>query len=83
MSKVILGIKVQERVNTVSEVQKLISKHACEITTRLGLHEATPDTCSTEGIIVLEFREGAEESAYELEKELTGYGHVNVQKMVF
>lgn len=83
MSKIILGIQVHERANTVSEVQKLISKHACEITTRLGLHVATPDTCSTEGTILLEFREGTEESAYELEKELLEFGNVNVQKMVF
>lgn len=83
MSKIIMGIKVQERMQNVIKVQELLTKHGCEISTRLGLHVASSDTCSPQGLIVLEFIDNADEVVAEFEKELAEIGNVEVQKMVF
>ncbi len=83
MSKIIMGIKVEERVDKVSRVQELLTKHGCEISTRLGLHVASADACSTQGLILLEFIDNADDSANELERELKELGSVNIQRMVF
>lgn len=83
VSKIIMGVKVQERVDSVSKVQELLTKHGCEISTRVGLHVASADACSTQGLILLEFIDNANDSAAELEKELEALGNVVVKKMEF
>lgn len=83
MSKIIMGIKLQERMKSGVQVQELLSKYGCEISTRLGLHVASVDTCSTQGLIVLEFIDGADATVAEFEKELLQIGDVVVQKMIF
>lgn len=83
MSKTIMGIKIQDRVETVQEVQKLLTEHGCEISTRIGLHMASENACSPNGLILLEFIDNADESIKKLEEELDKLGHVEVQKMVF
>ncbi|BCN29903.1 hypothetical protein [Anaeromicropila herbilytica] len=83
MSKIIMGIKVENRENIVPNVQELLTEHGCEITTRVGLHVASEDKCSRHGLILLEFIDNADDSAKKLEDELLALGHVEVQKMVF
>lgn len=83
MSKIIMGIKVQSRIETAAEVQELLTKYGCSIGTRLGLHVATPDLCSPSGLIILEIMDGADGEASALEKELLGLSGVEVRKMEF
>jgi len=83
MSKVIMGIKLEERVQSAIEVQALLTKYGCEISTRIGLHVASPESCSTQGLIVLEFIDDADARIAEFEKELLEIGNLVVQKMIF
>lgn len=83
MSKVIMGIQLQERIEKAVEVQELLSKYGCHITTRLGLHSSPPNTCSPKGLILLEFVDDAQEAAEELEKELANIDEIIVKKMLF
>ncbi|MHB8128724.1 MAG: hypothetical protein ACYDEX_06990 [Mobilitalea sp.] len=83
MSKVIMGFVLHERIKTASKVQELLTSYGCEINTRIGLHVASTDTCSPQGLILLEFIDDAEEKAEAFEKELKEIADVDVQKMVF
>ncbi|WMJ89905.1 hypothetical protein [Anaerocolumna sp. MB42-C2] len=83
MSKVIMGIKLMERMKSASKVQELLSDYGCDISTRLGLHVAAPDACSPHGLIILEFIDDADDAAAEFEEKLAKIADVKVQKMVF
>jgi hypothetical protein len=88
MSKIIMGIQVQQRSKTVPDVQSILTEYGCYITTRIGLHEAASGrnsdcACSNMGIILLEFIDGADNAAKELEAKLLEGGNVTVKKMVF
>jgi len=49
----VLGIKIIDRIKEAGLTQKVLSKHASVITTRLGFHEVTDEVCSREAIIIL------------------------------
>ncbi|MDF2539564.1 MAG: hypothetical protein K0S76_2585 [Herbinix sp.] len=83
MSKIILGFVLHDRVQTASRVQELLSKYGCEINTRLGLHVASPESCSPQGLILLEFVDNAEEAVAGFEEELKEIADVDIQKMEF
>jgi len=83
MSKIIMGIHLPERMNNATQFQSILSQYGCTITTRLGLHIATPKECSQEGLIILEFVDNADEAAQNFEKEIKELGEVEIQKMVF
>lgn len=51
---VIVGIHVTERTKHVPDVQKVLTEFGCNIKTRLGLHEASEDFCSPNGLILVE-----------------------------
>ncbi len=50
----ILGIKLSERDKDAMLFQEIITKHGCNIKTRIGLHQSNQDYCSNNGIILLE-----------------------------
>lgn len=83
MSKVIMGFELHDRVKSASTVQELLTSYGCDINTRLGLHTAASDTCSPQGLILLEFADNADDKAARFEKELKEIADVDVQKMVF
>lgn len=83
MSKVIMGIKLMERMKTASKFQDLLSEYGCDISTRLGLHVASEDSCSPNGLIILEFIDNADKAAEEFEKKAAKLAEVTLQKMVF
>ena len=83
MSKIIMGIQLQQRHETATGVQNLLTKYGCFIKTRLGVHQAAEDSCSEQGLIILEFMNNAEKEANELEKELNEIKSVIVKKMEF
>ncbi len=83
MSKTILGFVLHDRIKKAAQVQELLTKYGCEINTRIGLHAASEDTCSKDGLILLEFIDNAEKAVKEFEKELKDIAEVDVKKMVF
>jgi len=83
MSKIIMGIQLQQRHETATGVQNLLTKYGCFIKTRLGVHQAAKDSCSEQGLIILEFMDNSEKEANELEKELNEIRSVVVKKMEF
>lgn len=83
MSKVIMGFVLHDRIKSASNVQDLLTSYGCEINTRIGLHVASSDTCSREGLILLEFLDNADEKAAEFERELKKIADVDIQKMIF
>lgn len=83
MAKVILGFVLHERVKKASKVQELLTKYGCDINTRLGLHVASTDSCSPQGLILLEFVDDVDDKVTHFEKELKEIADVDIQKMVF
>jgi hypothetical protein len=83
MSKrVIMGVKVTNRLNDVPAVQKVLSDHGCNIKTRLGLHDVDNKTCSTQGLLILELF-GKDADLEFMEKKLKKIKGIVVKKMVF
>jgi hypothetical protein len=83
MSKIIMGIQLQQRHEIATNVQELLTKYGCFIKTRLGVHQASADSCSEQGLIILEFIDRSDKEAYELEKALSNISGVVVKKMEF
>lgn len=50
----IAAVHVTDRLKKAQDVQKLLTEFGCHIKTRLGLHETSPDSCSPNGILLLE-----------------------------
>lgn len=80
--RIILGIEIGHREESAVEVQGLLTEYGCSIKTRLGLHEAG-NTCSSMGMILLEFAVGHTEKAIALETELKKIESIKVRKMEF
>lgn len=49
----IMAIKIMPRGKAAPKVQSILTEYGCIIKTRLGLHEATDDSCSQTGLILL------------------------------
>jgi hypothetical protein len=80
--KRILGVLITDRKKEAGEVQKVLTKFGCSIKTRLGLHEASDETCSNEGLILLELT-GDYKEMDNLEKELENIEGTETKKMTF
>jgi hypothetical protein len=83
MAKVILGVLLKERQENAKDVQQVLTKHGCIIKTRLGVHTASEDACSPQGLIILEIIENPGKELSELESELSAFKNVKLQKMEF
>ncbi len=79
----IMGIQIGNREEEASKVQDLLTKNGCIIKTRLGLHESSEESCSTMGLIILEFLPDKADEIKVMEKELEALKSVSVKKMVF
>lgn len=80
--KRIIGINVLDRIKEAGRTQKVLSKYATSVKTRLGFHELSEDVCSRNGFIILELT-GEISNWDKLEYELNEIGGINVQKMSF
>jgi metal-responsive CopG/Arc/MetJ family transcriptional regulator len=78
----ILGIMVFDRIKEAGRTQKILTKHAGIIRTRLGFHELSADVCSRLGTIIL-ILQGEQKQWQELHDELMQIGGVEVQSMKF
>jgi hypothetical protein len=79
---VILGVHITDRALHVPKVQDLFTEYGCSIRTRLGLHEASDESCSPNGLVLLEMA-GSEGPIEELARKLAALEGVEVQRMVF
>lgn len=81
--RTIMGIEIGHREEDALKVQKLLTDHGCSIKTRLGLHEAAGNQCSSSGLVLLEFVGGQDAEIAILETELAKLESVKVRKMEF
>ncbi len=49
----IIGIQITDRIKEAGKTQKLLSKYANIINSRIGFHELSSEVCSRKGIILL------------------------------
>lgn len=83
MAKIIMGIQLHERMKDATKFQSLLSKYGCSIGTRLGLHTASKDNCSPDGLIIVEFIDDTDDEAAKFEKEVAAIENVTIKKMIF
>jgi len=79
---IILGIHVTDRAKKAGDVQAVLTEYGCSIKTRIGLHEVSEQSCSTNGIILLEIF-GDRAVADEIAGKLSAIDGIEVQQMVF
>lgn len=77
----IMGIRLDKRVDTAIEFQKILTQFGCIIKTRLGLHDVSCGKCAPNGIIILEVID--DEEARNFEKELCKIEGIEIQLMHF
>ena len=83
MEKVtIIGVLLSNRTVTSPCFQEVISKHGCNIKTRIGLHTVVEGKCSTDGVILLEAI-GSDEEVESLKRGIEAIPDAQVQDMVF
>lgn len=78
---VIIGIKLDNRIETAPEFQSILTQAGCQIKTRLGLHDVDEKGCVMSGIILLEIPN--EEAANDLKERLTAIKNIKIETMKF
>lgn len=78
----IVGIHVTNRVRHVPSVQNVLTEFGCSIKTRIGLHEMSGDTCSPNGLILVELI-GDDNNLKNFTSSLQKIEGVEVKEMVF
>ncbi|WP_300379483.1 hypothetical protein [Clostridium sp.] len=66
----IMAIKIEPRIKKAPEVQEVLTKYGCLIQTRIGLHEASQDSCANSGLILLNLLDNEKEEVSKLQVEL-------------
>ncbi|MGG5460686.1 hypothetical protein [Clostridium sp. B9] len=75
----IMAIKISPRTTAAPKVQEILTRYGCIIHTRIGLHEATENTCSTSGLILLNLTPNAKDEIAKLDKELNAIEDVTAK----
>ncbi len=78
----IVGIHVTNRVKHIPSVQNVLTEFGCSIKTRIGLHEMSNDTCSPNGLILVELI-GDDNNLKNFTSSLLKIEGVEVKEMVF
>ena len=78
----VLGILLRKRTITATAFQEILSRHGCNIKTRIGLHTASDNVCSPDGVILLDVI-GEDADINKLEQDLRNVDGAEIQKMVF
>lgn len=76
MTTTIIGVNLENRLETAIEFQKIITEFGCEIRTRIGLHSAEQNICCNRGIVLLE----ADGNADFLIEEISKYWCVQIMR---
>ena len=81
--KFIMGIMQENRTDTATVVQEILTRFGCVIKTRLGLHQTAEDACSQRGLILLEFADHADNEVEEMKAALADLKGVEIRIMEF
>jgi len=76
----VMTVVQTDRNVTAPRVQEILTVFGCTIQARLGLHEATTDFCSPQGLILLVLC-GAEQEVEAMASQLRALEGVKVQTM--
>ena len=76
----IMAILRENRVETATKVQEVLTRNGCNIRFRLGLHDAGVDTCSNSGLILLQVC-GEKADAEKLQADLQSVPNVKAKLM--
>lgn len=76
----IMAISQEQRIETATKVQDVLTKYGCYIRVRLGLHDAAVDSCSPKGLILLQLC-GDFDELQTFEQELIAIPSVKVKYM--
>lgn len=79
---VVIGIHISDRMTNASSVQEILTEYGCNIKTRLGLHDASEDSCAPGGLMLLQIT-GGEDKADEIIHRLSLLKSIKAKKMVF
>lgn len=79
---IIMAIHVTDRMQRVGALQQALSEFGCYIKTRLGLHEATADFCSQNGLIILEMLDD-KEKMQELKEKVNSIEGLEAKEIIF
>lgn len=77
----ILGIRLDNRMDTAIHFQKVLTTYGCIIKTRLGLHDVSENKCAPNGLILLEVIDDEQSKVFE--DELTAIEGIEIQTMKF
>ncbi len=81
MENKILGISIDLRSDSATQVQNVLTKHGCIIRTRIGLHQQDNSMCSEKGIILLELNSDCRDECRQLKNDLSSIESVSVKEM--
>lgn len=75
----IIAIKLSPRNSVAPKVQEVLTEYGCIIKTRLGLHEASKDKCSSAGLILLDLLNDDKDKIKNLLKDLNSIEQVTAK----
>nr|WP_320146135.1 hypothetical protein [uncultured Anaeromusa sp.] len=76
----VMAVILENRVETATRVQEVLTQFGCHIRTRLGLHQASADACSNQGLILLQLF-GEDAVVQQLTQDLLQIPTVKVNSM--
>jgi len=74
----IIAMTLKGRSDRAVQVQQVLTENGCRIKARIGLHDGTGDSCSNEGLIVLQVC-GSDQDIKALLDGLNGIDGVNAK----
>lgn len=78
--EIVMALTITPRNIHAGEVQNMLTKHGCIITTRIGIHEVTAESCSQKGLIILHIN-GSDDEIKALQKDLNAIDGVTANYM--
>ena len=78
----IVGVHITDRVQTVPDIQKVLTEYGCYIRTRVGLHDVQGEYCAPGGLILLDMI-CHEAACQEMVSKLKAIPGIDVQQMAF
>lgn len=82
MKNSLMAIKISARSKHATQVQEILTKYGCSITTRVGFHETSESSCAPDGIIILQLF-GNESDIREMYDELNEISEVKAKFIEF
>ncbi len=77
---VIVGVKLQDKINNAVKFQEILSEFNCIIKLRIGINNSSI-FCNSTGIVLLQIENS--ENAINLEKALLEISGIELQRMIF